>query len=316
MSKDTHQGEWVVSRRTFLTYSGAALGMLGGASGCAALGEGAGKSLARFGIATDCHFADREPAGVRFYVESLDKLAECVDLMNQEKVDFLVELGDFKDQDSPPEEAKTLEYLKRIEAVFQQFDGPRYHALGNHDMDSVSKEQFMAAVTNTKIPPERTYYSFDSKGLHVVVLDANFTNDGTPYDHGNFNWTDANIPQEELDWLKADLEASKRPVVVCLHQLLDAPDEGGSVYIHNASAVRSVIEASGKVLAVFQGHHHEGSHSCIEGIHYYTLKAVVEGSGAENNAYAIVDVRPDGLIEVTGYRRVATKALEPAASPV
>ena len=42
-----------------------------------------------------------------------------------------------------------------------------------------------------------------------------------------------------------------------------------------------ILHASGKVLAVFQGHHHSGSYSNIAGIHYYTLKALVEGSGPD-----------------------------------
>jgi metallophosphoesterase superfamily enzyme len=108
----------------------------------------------------------------------LDKLAACVAEMNRERVDFLVELGDFKDQDTPPVESRTLEYLERIEGVFRKFEGPRYHVLGNHDMDSISKAQFLARVENAGIPSERSYYSFDLRGIHGVVLDANFTREG------------------------------------------------------------------------------------------------------------------------------------------
>jgi hypothetical protein len=35
--------------------------------------------------------------------------------MNAERVDFLVELGDFKDQDKPPAEQNTLSYLQAAE---------------------------------------------------------------------------------------------------------------------------------------------------------------------------------------------------------
>ena len=50
----------------------------------------------RFGILTDSHFADRDHLGSRYYRESLKKLSECVELMNDQKVDFLIELGHFK----------------------------------------------------------------------------------------------------------------------------------------------------------------------------------------------------------------------------
>lgn len=295
----------MVSRRVFLKSSAVSLAALH--LSCAAWKtSNAGDGTARFGIVTDCHYADADVAGVRFYRESLDKLGECVKLMNAEKVDFLIELGDFKDQDKPPVERETLSYLEAVERVFQEFDGPTYHVLGNHDMDSISKRQFLSRVDNTNIDSGRSYYSFDVNRLHFVVLDANYRTDGADYDHGNFNWTDANVPTAELTWLVQDLAEASGPVIVFTHQLLDGT---GSVYVKNAEQVRRILEASGKVTVVFQGHHHAGSYSNIAGIHYYTLKALVEGTGPENSSYVIAEVLPDGGIYVTGYRRAETMSL-------
>jgi len=226
--------------------------------------------------------------------------------MNAQKVDFLVELGDFKDQNSPPVEQKTLSYLRAVESVLHKFNGPTYHVLGNHDEDSISKQQFLANINNTSINLTKSYYSFDYNGVHFIVLDANYKSDGTDYDHSNFDWTDANVPPAELQWLKQNLAASQGAVIVLIHQLLDGT---GSYYVKNAAEVRQVIEQSGKVLAVFQGHHHEGSYSRIKGIHYYTLKALVEGPGPENNSYAIAEVQPDMSITVTGYLKAVSKQL-------
>ena len=275
-------------------------------------GSGRRTGAVRFGIVTDCHYADANTAGTRYYRHSLNKLGECVEAMNEQQVDFLVELGDFKDQDSPPVEQNTLSYLRAVETVFCKFDGPAYHVLGNHDQDSLSKAQFLTNIKNTGINPGRSYYSFDSNGVHFVVLDANYKSDGTDYDRGNFNWTDANVPMAELQWLRRDLAASRGPVIVLVHQLLDG---AGSHYVKNAAEVRHILEQSGRVLAVFQGHRHDGGYSLIEGIHYYTLKAVIEGPGPENNSYAIVEVRPDMNINVTGYRKAVDKQLAPATRP-
>ncbi|MHC4741018.1 MAG: metallophosphoesterase [Planctomycetota bacterium] len=266
------------------------------------------RGLCRFGMVTDCHYADADSRNGRYYRESLEKLAECVELMNAEKVDFLIELGDFKDENKNPVEEKTLAYLQAIEHVFQQFKGPTYHVLGNHDMDSISKQQFLANVINTGIDPTKSYYSFDSKGFHFVVLDANYRKDGVDYDHNNFDWTSANVPQHELDWLVADLDSARGPVIVFIHQLL----AGVATHrVKNAEEVRSALESSGKVAAVFQGHKHKGTYDQIEGIHYYASKAMVEGSGPENSAYAIVDIMPNGAITVTGYRRAESKRMDP-----
>jgi len=280
---------WVITRRVFLKSSVASLAGLTVLPVSCALDSGSSAKLhrVRFGIVTDCHYADA-------------KLTECVTLMNAEKVDFLIELGDFKDENRPPVEQRTLSYLQAIEKVFQGFNGPTYHVLGNHDMDSISKKQFLRRVENANVKSSRSYYSFDLNSLRCVVLDANYRADGTDYDHGNFDWTDANIPPEELDWLREDLAAAPGTVIVFIHQLLDGT---GSVYVNNAADVRQILQSSGKVLAVFQGHHHSGSYSNIAGIHYYTLKALVEGSGPENNSYAIAEVHPDGSIAITGYRK-------------
>jgi 3',5'-cyclic AMP phosphodiesterase CpdA len=272
-------------------------------------GRGRRTGALRFGIVTDCHYADTDTVGIRYYRHSLDKLGECVEAMNKQQVDFLVELGDFKDQNSPPAEQKTLSYLQAVEGVFCKFDGPAYHVLGNHDQDSLSKAQFLTNIENTDIDAGRSYYSFDFNGVHFIVLDANYKSDGTDYGHGNFDWTDANIPPAELQWLRRDLAASPGPVIVLVHQLLDGT---GSHHLKNAADVRQVLEQSGKVLAVFQGHRHDGGYSLIEGIHYYTLKAVVEGPAPENNSYAVVEVRPDMNINVTGYRKAVDKQLAPA----
>ncbi|MCX5645154.1 MAG: metallophosphoesterase family protein [Phycisphaerae bacterium] len=264
----------------------------------------------RFGIVTDCHYADADPVGTRFYRESLGKLAQCVDRMNAERVDFLIELGDLKDQNRPAVEEKTLVHLQNIEAVLQRFKGRRYHVLGNHDMDSISKRQFLSHVENTGIDVGRSYYSFDVGGLHFIVLDANYRPDGNDYDHGNFDWTNANIPARELDWLQRDLAARGGGAVVFVHQRLDGV---GPVFVKNASQVRQILQASNRVLAVFQGHDHDGDYRHLDGIHYYTLKAVVEGHGEENNSYAIVDVHPGQGMTVTGYHKASSMRLSHAA---
>ena len=299
---------WVITRRVFLKSSAASLAGLSVLPlSCTLDGASSAKlRKVRLGIVTDCHYADADTLGTRFYRESPDKLTECVSLMNAERVDFLIELGDIKDQDGPPVEQRTLSYLQAIEKVLRGFNGPTYHVLGNHDMDSISKIQFLRRVESTNIKSGRSYYSFDLNSLRCVVLDANYRADGTDYDHGNFDWTDANIPPEELDWLRDDLAAAPGQVIVFIHQLLDGI---GSVYVNNAADVRQILQASGRVLAVFQGHHHSGSYSNIAGIHYYTLKALVEGSGPENNSYAIAEVHPDGSIAITGYRKAVSKQL-------
>jgi predicted phosphodiesterase len=305
----------VVSRREFLKVSLG--GLIAGQISCAPQAiSTAGDGKLRFGILADVHYADTQTRGTRYYRHSLEKLSECVAAMNDRKVDFLVELGDLKDQDLPAVEQKTLSYLKTAEKILRKFAGPTYHVLGNHDMDSISKKQFLSYVENTNIEPSRSYYSFDFKEVHFIVLDANFRSDGADYDHGNFDWQDANIPGAETEWLKKDLADATGAAIVLIHQPLAGTEYE---YVNNAAEVRGILEESNKVLAVLQGHHHPGDYIEKNGICYYTLRAMVEGPGAENNSYAIVEpqwdtprgveISRDRSITITGYHRTVSKQI-------
>lgn len=264
----------------------------------------------RFGIVTDIHYANRDPKGSKYYRESFGKLSECVDLMNKEKVDFLIELGDFKDEGNPPNEEETLRFLTIIEKEFSRFEGPRYHVLGNHDHDTISKQQFLDHITNAGFDNALNYYSFNKNSFHFIVLDANYTSKGVAYDRRNFHWKDCHIPQDQIDWLKKDLKRHRKiPTIVFVHQRLDSPVAAKAVCPNNANAVREVLNESGNVLIVFQGHDHKGGLSQLDNIYYYTLPAVVEGNGMENNHYAIVEINQDKVVHIHGYRKVESQLL-------
>jgi hypothetical protein len=159
----------------------------------------------------------------------------------------------------------------------------------------LTKDEFLNGVGQ-----KQSHYSFDRGGVHFVVLDACFRADGKPYGRKNSKWNDANIPAFQIDWLKVDLKGIDKPVVVFAHQRLDVKNDYG---VKNAADVRKVLEGSGRVLAVFQGHSHKNDYKEIAGIHYCTLVGMIEGSGAENNGYSTAAVRADGTLVVTGFRK-------------
>jgi hypothetical protein len=292
---------WQVDRRDFLKASAAALFGLA-AGGCNTLAAARGPAL-RFGLLTDFHYADANPSGTRYYRESLGKVREAVGRLREERVEFLAALGDLKDMAAGEPDSKTLTYLVAIEDELRKFGGPLYHLLGNHDMDNLSKPQVLATITNTGITPNRGFYAFSRGGVRFVALDACHLEDGRDYDHGNFDYRNTWVPAAQLAWLRAELAAAREPVIVLCHQRLDA---AGDPFVKNSAEVRAALEASGKVLAAFHGHDHPGAHTVVNGIHYYTLKAVVEGSGPENNSYAVAEVRPDLGIAITGYRKAVS----------
>lgn len=248
---------------------------------------------ARVGLVTDMHFADKPAAGTRYYRETIGKLDEAGKRFRDSPINTLVELGDFIDAAESVE--IELKYLSEIQKSFRTLCDDRHHVLGNHCVDTLTKEEFLNGVEQ-----ERSYYSFDRNETHFVVLDACFRSDGTPYGRKNFQWTDANIPQEEMRWLKDDLAKTEYPTIVLAHQRLDP---SGNHEIKNSAEVRAILEASRKVRLVLQGHSHKNDLQEINGIHYCTLVAMVEGSGVANNGYSILEILDDGTYRLEGFRQ-------------
>ena len=171
-------------------------------------------SRLRVGLITDLHYADKAPAGTRHYRETLAKLEEAATQFEKDQPTFLVELGDFIDAADSVDVEQS--YLKTINREFSAICKDRHYVLGNHCVDTLRKDEFLAGVEQ-----ENSYCSFDRGSFHFVIVDSCFRSDGEPYGRKNFQWTDANIPTAELEWLEADLKATDKKVVVFAHQRLD-----------------------------------------------------------------------------------------------
>lgn len=247
----------------------------------------------RIGLITDLHHADKPAAGTRFYRETIQKLNSAAEEFERTGLDFLVELGDLIDAADSVE--TELNYLRKINRELSRITPDRHYVLGNHCVDTLTKSEFLQEVDQ-----KESYYSFDRAGFHFVVLDACFRNDGVPYGRKNSKWNDANIPPAELEWLREDLNSTKLPTIVFAHQRLDVTTDHG---VKNCVEVRNILKESGRVQAVFQGHSHQNDLKDIDGIHYCTLVAMVEGSGLANNGASVLELHNDGTIHVTGFRK-------------
>jgi Icc protein len=165
-----------------------------------------------------------------------------------------------------------------------------HHTIGNHDHFGlftksgveVGSPGFGKQMYQERVGP--TYYSFDHKGYHFIVLD---TIQLTP----DRSW-EARIDSAQLAWLTADLDKLPpgAPVIVSAHVPLvtafnsyPPPSTGGSgttppsahpqLAVVNAYEVLPLLEKH-NVLAVFQGHTHINEVVQFRGIHYVTSGAV------------------------------------------
>jgi len=150
---------------------------------------------------------------------------------------------------------------------------PIKHVLGNHDFRNLNKAQLIKIIGEIK-----TYYSFDFGNYHHIVLDS-FQNSKI--------WA-GGIDNKQILWLKEDLDKTNLSALIYSHYPLDNQSLDDNYYFknkpqrafcENKEEVRSILESSNKVLAVFSGHLHFYNQETINGILYTTVPSFSENDG-------------------------------------
>ena len=204
--------------------------------------------------------------------------------------DFAIQGGDHV-FDALAVDRKRADNLFDLYAQTEQALGLKvHHTIGNHDHFGLFAKSGVGAGSagfGKQMFTERlgpTYYSFDHKGYHFIVLD-------TIQPTEDRSW-EARIDAPQLTWLTEDLGklAPGAPVIVTAHVPLVTgfssyapPAAGGSgvtppsahpqLVVANAYEVLPLLEKH-NVLAVFQGHTHVNEVVTFRGIPYITSGAV------------------------------------------
>ena len=266
------------------------------------------------GVFADCQYCDCETAGNRFYRNSLQKLSESINHFNENtKVDFVVNMGDFIDRD--------IESFIPLNSILQESDKPVINLPGNHDF-AVEPENRnkIAGMLGLK----EMYHSFVQEDWKFIFTDGNdisFNSDDPEKvdiakqmtkklkENGDPNFYEWNggIGHKQLVWLKNQLEEAKQEqlkvVVFCHYPLLPQ----GAHTLWNYGEVLAILNNYKCVKLWMNGHNHAGNYAFDEGIHFVTLKGMVETE--KENAFAEM-VLSDNLIEIRGYGREENRRLK------
>jgi len=262
-----------------------------------------------YGVIADCQYCSDPGAKQRKYALSEQKLQECIDQFNTMDLEYVVHLGDFIDRD--------FESFDVVSPIYNQLRMPKYHVLGNHDF-SVA-DRYKHRVPETMGLPSR-YYDFEVKGWRFVVLDGNdisfhaypkgsaqYKAAEEYYERNSVTspmWNGA-LGEDQIVWLNGVLsKASKdgeKVVVYCHFPVF--PENIHNLW--NARKVVEILESNPCVIAYINGHNHAGNYAEKNGIHYLTLKGMVD---TVHSAYAVVNVGEDRL-EIWGYGREENRTL-------
>ncbi len=233
----------------------------------------------KIGLFTDSHYCDKETtcSGTRFPRQSFEKIKNAME--NFRDCDLVISLGDLVDDCDDTE--KNIKKIKEITELIRSYGIPFISLMGNHDYQNFTREEF-DTYTGGAYPP----FSMSFGENTLVFLDANFYADGTVYSRGNVDWKDANLLEDQRIALTKLLDETVGNVYIFLHQNLD-PEVQEWHIIKNASEIRELIENSGKVKRVVQGHYHEGHDIVLGGVEYHTLRAMCE---VEEDYYKIMEI--------------------------
>ncbi len=185
------------------------------------------------------------------------------------------------------EKEEYLDQLDLFKSISDQLKAPYYPCIGNHDTFGLSSRRKTTPddpdigkdLFKKKLGLESTYYSFDHKNWHFVVMDSMLeivSVEGPVQDHA--------FGENQLNWLRKDLGAhSNKPTIIVTHvaafcnigQYNSDPDLMAMKHmvVKDNKAFREIIERH-NVKAVLQGHSHIPEDYFFNNIWYITSQSV------------------------------------------
>lgn len=269
------------------------------------------ESVIRFGLFADTQYANCDPNGSRYYRSSLKKLAECVDYLNNRKVQFTINLGDIIDRNQ--------EDLDSVLTGLEKLQNKIYHITGNHDYKGITQNKILYEKLN--MPSQ--YYFFKEKNWVFIFLNTNelatYSNTkGTEKEQElvalkenirktgglqGANWN-GGISQKQLKWFDTVLarcEKAGENVLVFSHHPLYPYTEFTAL---NNREILNVINNYSCVKALFAGHHHAGAFAYYKNIPVVTVEGMIETE--TQNSFGVVTLYKDKIV-VEGKGRMTSR---------
>ena len=184
-------------------------------------------------IFSDLHYAPELPVNngskidrklIQYSEQILEKLTS--EINENIKPDLVVNLGDSIEDFNDKE--KDLVNLKYIWNKYQDINTEFISCIGNHDLRSMDSRKEVEEIFGYS----HSTFSRDVNGLHIVVLGTFVNNQAGTAEGGIFKTQ--YISNEDLEWLKKDLEKTTLPTIVCLHFGVAEDKMSGSFIIYGS----------------------------------------------------------------------------------
>jgi predicted phosphodiesterase len=250
----------------------------------------------KIGLIADCQFADKT-SEIKKYSSSLSKLESAVSHFNNEDIEMAFHLGDFIDEG--------FSNYNKLLKITEKLNKPLYHVLGNHDF---SVEEAHKEKVPLILGMKNRYYTVEKNDFKVIVLDST---DLSIYAHSKDHpktiesirihsekfpdkaqWI-GGISKEQFTWIETELidaqKKEKKVILMSHHPIFPS----NSYNIWNDYELLQLFAQYKNVVAYINGHDHRGNYGVFEGIHFLTLKGMVN---TDINSYAIAELKRDRMI--------------------
>ncbi|MEN8252119.1 MAG: metallophosphoesterase, partial [Patescibacteria group bacterium] len=173
----------------------------------------------KIGIITDTHVHpnridrnDKSENAPRYLNEKHVKpIRNFVSQMQVFQPDFVVHLGDVIEGTGDSDTVGIMG-LQLVEAELSKAGVPIYWAVGNHDLRSVTKEQFKETLSLESLDQ-----MFDVGDYRFIILDANYSKENTPRSPEGGGYIRGNLHPDTIEWFKKQLETDKKVFVFIHH---------------------------------------------------------------------------------------------------
>lgn len=266
-----------------------------------------------FGLIADVQYCESKSQGSRYYRNSLTKLNKAINEFNSLDIDFIINLGDLIDRD--------YQSYAPVMEILEKSNKEIYHVIGNHDL--TVKNRYKKEVKDL-LTGEETYFSFTRKGFRFIVLNTceistyygsllsankakmildNLKSKGYPNAH---DWN-GQMSRRQIRWFKkqlAESEARGEHVLVFSHHTIEPM---GPHNVLNREEMLEITSDYDNIIAWFCGHDHSGSYSKLNGIHFVTMRGMVETP--DSTAWSVIEIHPNKLW-IKGRGNEKTQVLE------
>ena len=251
------------------------VGMLWGLQACSVVNE----SSLRFAQVSDVHFmSNGYNSTIKMIGESPRLLDDAVNQLNSyNHLDFVMFSGDQIDKSFEKELRAFLSHVAKLQHPWYLLFGNHDRCIGGYLTTSVYLD--LVKQVNSNFNVDKSYYSFvPKKNYKVIVLDNIVMNEIT---------SNGYIDEEQLKWLKKELDSSKNDVVlIFMHVPVVEPFASPNHRMRNGIVLKQLLESYKNPIAVFQGHYHATKITQRDNVLYVSSPALV----SYPNAFRIVSV--------------------------